>query len=229
LKPWRQPQWCIPPAASGEFVWRMEDVLEVYRRPDDPHRPVVGFDETSRQLLDHTRPALPPAAGRAARQDYEYVREGTANVFLSFEPLAGWRQAVATERRTRRDWAQQIRELLDGRYATVQKVVLVLDNLNTHTPGSLYETFGPAEARRLTEKLEIHHTPKHGSGLNMAEIEFSVLARTLPKRIATRHQLHTGLETWSSERNARGSGADWQFRTEDARVRLKRLYPSNEL
>jgi len=207
----------------------MEDVLEVYRRPYDPHRPVVCFDETSRQLLDQTRRPLPPAGERAARQDYEYVREGTANVFLSFEPLAGWRQAVATERRTRRDWAHQIRELLDGRYAASQKVVLVLDNLNTHTPGSFYETFGPAEARRLTEKLEIHHTPKHGSWLNMAEIEFSALARTLPDRIATRDQLHTVLESWSSERNARGNGADWQFRTEDARVRLKRLYPSNEL
>lgn len=176
-----------------------------------------------------TRPPLPPQPAQAARQDYEYTRQGTANVFLSFEPLAGWRLAVATERRTRQDWAQQIKELVDGRYAAAQKVVLVLDNLNTHTPGSLYETFGPAEARRLTEKLEIHHTPKHGSWLNMAEIEFSALARALPERIGTREQLSQTLGAWAQERNDRAIGANWQFRTEDARIRLKRLYPSNEL
>jgi hypothetical protein len=207
----------------------MEDVLEVYRRPYDPRRPVVCFDETSRQLLGQTRAPRPPAPGQVARHDYEYVREGTANVFLSFEPLAGWRTAAATERRTRQDWAHQIQQLLDGRYATAEKVVLILDNLNTHTPGSLYETFGPAEARRLTEKLEIHHTPKHGSWLNMAEIEFSALGRALPQRIAARGQLDESLAAWSAERNARGVGADWQFRTQDARIRLKHLYPSNEL
>ena len=207
----------------------MEDVLEVYRRPYDSRRPVVCFDETSRQLLSHTRTPLPPVPGWAARQDYEYQREGTANIFLSVEPLAGWRQVAATERRTRQDWAHQIKELLDGRYAAAEKVVLVLDNLNTHTPGSLYETFGAAEARRLTEKLEIHHTPKHGSWLNMAEIEFSALARNLSERIDSRERLHTVLQTWSAERNRRQVGADWQFRTEDARVKLKRLYPSNEL
>jgi len=163
------------------------------------------------------------------RHDYEYVRQGTANVFLSFEPLAGWRAAVATERRTRQDWAHQIQRLLDGRYAAVEKVVLVLDNLNTHTPGSLYETFGPAEARRLTEKLEIHYTPKHGSWLNMAEIEFSALSRALPKRIAIFGQLNEMLGAWSAPRNARAVGANWQFRTEDARIKLKRLYPPNEL
>ena len=207
----------------------MEDVLEVYRRPYDPRRPVVCFDETSRPLLGQTRPPLLPAPGQAARQDYEYVRQGTANVFLSFEPLAGWRQAVVTERRTRHDWAHQIRDLLDGRSAAAEKVVLVLDNLNTHTPGSLYETFGPVEARRLTEKLEIHHTPKHGSWLNMAEIEFSTLARGLPDRIESRERLQSVLQTWSAQRNSRQIGADWQFRTEDARMRLKRLYPHNEL
>lgn len=207
----------------------MEDVLEVYRRPYDPRRPVVCFDETSRQLLGHARAPLPPAPGRATRVDYEYQREGTANIFLSFEPLAGWRQAVATQRRTRQDWAHQIKELLDGRYATAEKMVLVLDNLNTHTPGSLYETFGPAEARRLTEKLEIHHTPKHGSWLNMAEIEFSALTRSLSERIESRERLHAVLQTWSEDRNRRQVGADWQFRTEDARIKLKRLYPPNEL
>ena len=207
----------------------MEDVLEVYRRPYNPRRPVVCFDETSRQLLGQTRAPQLPAPGQPARHDYEYVREGTANVFLSFEPLAGWRSAVATERRTRQDWAHQIQELLDGRYGAAEKVVLVLDNLNTHTPGSLYETFGPAEARRLTEKLEIHHTPKHGSWLNMAEIEFSALGRALPKRIAVRGQLDEILEVWSADRNARGVGTDWQFRAEDARIRLKHLYPSNQV
>jgi hypothetical protein len=207
----------------------MEDVLELYRRPYDPRRPVVCFDETSRQLLGHARAPRPPAPGQLGRYDYEYVREGTANIFLSFEPLAGWRAAVATERRTRQDWAQQIQQLLDGRYAAVEKVVLILDNLNTHTPGSLYETFDPAEARRLTEKLEIHHTPKHGSWLNLAEIEFSALGRALPKRIAARGPLNQTWGAWSAERNTRGVGADWQFRTEDARIRLKHLYPSNEL
>lgn len=207
----------------------MEDVLEVYRRPYDPRRPVVCFDETSRQLLDHARAPQPPAPGQVGRYDYEYVREGTTNIFLSFEPLAGWRAAVATERRTRQDWAQQIQQLLDGRYAAAEKVVLILDNLNTHTPASLYQTFGPAEARRLTEKLELHHTPKHGSWLNMAEIEFSALGRVLPKRIAARGPLNQTLGAWSTERNTREVGADWQFRTEDARIRLKHLYPSNEL
>ena len=207
----------------------MEDVLEVYRRPYDPRRPVVCFDETSRQLLDHARAPQPPAPGQVGRYDYEYVREGTTNIFLSFEPLAGWRVAVATERRTRQDWAQQIQQLLDGRYAAAEKVVLILDNLNTHTPASLYQTFGPAEARRLTEKLELHHTPKHGSWLNMAEIEFSALGRVLPKRIAARGPLNQTLGAWSTERNTRAVGADWQFRTEDARIRLKHLYPSNEL
>jgi len=207
----------------------MEDVLEVYRRPYDPRRPVVCFDETSRQLLGHTRPPVAPAPGRVGRQDYEYQREGTANIFLSFEPLAGWRQAAATPRRTRQDWAYQIRDLVDGRYADAEKVVLVLDNLNTHTPASLYETFDPAEARRVTEKLEIHHTPKHGSWLNMAEIEFSALARSLAERIESRDQLQSILPIWSNQRNARHIGADWQFRTESARIRLKHLYPSNEL
>jgi hypothetical protein len=177
----------------------MEDVLEVYQRAYDPRRPVVCFDETSRQLLGHVRAPLPPAPGRAARPDYEYQREGTANVFLSFEPLAGWRQAAATARRTRHDWAHQIKDLLDGRYAAAEKVVLVLDNLNTHTPASLYETFRAAEARRLTEKLEIHHTPKHGSWLNMAEIEFSALTRSLSKRIESRAQLHAALQSWSAD------------------------------
>ena len=207
----------------------MEDVLEVYRRPYDARRPVVCFDETSRQLLGHARPPLAPAPGRAGRRDYEYQREGTANIFLSFEPLAGWRRAAATQRRTRHDWAYQIRDLVDGRYPDAEKVVLVLDNLNTHTPASLYETFGPAEARRLTEKLEIHHTPKHGSWLNMAEIEFSALARSLAERIESRDQLQSILRIWSEQRNAHHIGADWQFRAEDARIRLKRLYPSNEL
>jgi len=204
----------------------MEDVLEVYRRPYDPRHPVVCFDETSRQLLGHARDPQPAQPGRPARQDYEYQREGTANVFLSFEPLAGWRAAVATERRTRHDWAHQIKNLLDGRYAGVEKVVLVLDNLNTHTPASLYETFDAAEARRLTEKLQIHYTPKHGSWLNMAEIEFSALARSLAARIESREKLHAALQGWSAERNRRQVGADWQFRTQDARIKLKRLYPS---
>ena len=155
----------------------MEDVLEVYQRPYDPRFPQVCLDEVSTQLLADTRPPLPPAPGRAAREDYEYVRQGVANVFLCFEPLRGWRQATVTERRTRQDWAQVIKALVDVHYPTAERIVLVMDNLNTHTLGSLYEAFPPPEARRLAEKLELHYTPKHGSWLNMAEIELSVLRR----------------------------------------------------
>ena len=155
----------------------MEDVLEVYKRPYDPHRPVLCVDETSRQLLADTRPPQAPQPARPARQDYEYQRNGTANLFMVFEPLVGWRQVPVTQRRTKQDWARLIRDLLDGRYAAAERVVLVQDNLNVHTLGALYETFPPAEARRLAAKLELHYTPKHGSWLNMAEIEFSALAR----------------------------------------------------
>jgi hypothetical protein len=217
----------IPPEASGEFVWRMEDVLEVYTRPLDPARPLVCMDERPEQLLADTRPPVPPAPGRLGRADYEYERRGTANLCLFCAPLAGRRWVAATERRTAVDWAYQIKDLLDVRYPEAERVVLVMDNLNTHSPGSLYEAFAPDEARRLADKLEIHHTPKHGSWLNVAEIELGVLARQcLDRRIPDRATLQAEVAAWAARRNAAGGRVDWRFTTADARIKLKRLYPS---
>ena len=207
----------------------MEDVLEVYKRPYDSRRPVVCVDETSRQLLADTRPVQASQPGRVARQDYEYQRCGTANLFMVFEPLVGWRQVPVTERRTKQDWARLIRDLLDGRYACAEKVVLVQDNLNTHTLGALYETFPPTEARRLAAKLELHYTPKHGSWLNMAEIEFSALGRALPARLAGHAALAEAVQAWESNRNGATVRVNWRFTATDARIKLKRLYPSIEL
>jgi transposase len=226
LKPWLTRRWCIPAEASGEFVWRMEDVLEVYTRPHDPKRPQVCMDEVSKQLLADARPALPPSPGRPRRVDYEYERRGTANLFLCCEPLSGWRSIRVTERRTRLDWAHQIKDLVDVYYPEAEKIVLVLDNLNTHSPGSLYEAFPPAEAKRLADKLEIHHTPKHGSWLNIAEIELSTLSgQCLDRRIPDRETLEREVAAWEAERNALGGAVNWRFTTEDARIKLKRLYP----
>ncbi len=208
----------------------MEDVLEVYTRPYDPKRPQVCMDEVSKQLLGDTRQPLPTRPGRGKRVDYEYERRGTANLFLCCEPLRGWRSVRVTERRTRLDWAHCIRELVDEHYSDAEKIVLVLDNLNTHTPGSLYEAFPPAEAKRLADKLEIHYTPKHGSWLNIAEIELSVLARQcLDRRIPDRATLEREVAAWEAERNQLGGKVDWRFTTEDARIKLKRLYPSIEV
>jgi len=207
----------------------MEDVLAVYKRPYDPRRPVVCLDESSRQLLADTRAPQAVAPGRAPRQDYEYERCGTRNLFMVFEPLAGWRTVPVTERRTKQDWAHLIKDLLEGRYAQVEKVVLVQDNLNTHTPASLYETFGPAEARRLTEKLEWHYTPKHGSWLNVAECEFSARTRALPDRLAGQRALKSAVGAWENERNNASVRVDWRFSTADARIKLKHLYPAIEL
>ena len=225
MKPWQNKQWCIPPEANAAFVCNMEDVLEVYKRPYDPQRPVVCLDETSRQLLADTRAPLPCAPGQPQRPDHECERGGTANLFLAFEPLAGQRSTQATERRTKVDWARFVKALLDGPYAAAEKVVLVMDNLNTHAPASLYEAFAPAEARRLVEKLELHYTPKHGSRLNLAEVEFSVLERQLPQRIGSREQFTRVTDAWTEKRNRAGICADWRFTTADARIKLKRLYP----
>jgi transposase len=229
LKPWLTKRWCIPPEASGEFVWRMEDVLEVYTRPYDPRRPQVCLDEVSKQLLADARPSLPPRPGRSKRVDYEYERRGTANLFLCCEPLRGWRSVRVTERRTRLDWARCIKELADVHYPDAERIVLVLDNLNTHTPGSLYEAFPPAEAKRLADKLEIHYTPKHGSWLNIAELELSVLARQcLDRRIPERAELEREVAAWEDERNSLGGTIDWRFTTDDARIKLRRLYPAKQ-
>jgi hypothetical protein len=218
--------WVIPPRQSAEFVCRMEDVLEVYRRPYDPGRPVVCMDEASRQLVGEVRRPLPPGPGRAARYDCEYERRGTASVFMAFEPLAGWRHAEARDTRTRRDWAHFIRGLLGGRYRDAERVVLVMDGLNTHGPESLYEAFEPRVARALAERLEVHYTPKHGSWLNMAEIELSVMTRDLPDRVGGHDALARHLAAWERRRNHAGVKADWQFTTPDARVKLRKLYPT---
>jgi hypothetical protein len=219
--------WCIPPEADCAFVAAMEDVLEVYQRPKDPRRPLVCMDETSKQLVGEIRTPLPPRPGVPGRYDSEYVRHGTANVFVAFEPLAGWRHAKVTDGRCRRDWAWFIKGLVDGRYAGAERVVLVMDQLNTHSVASLYEAFEPGEARRIAEKLEIHHTPKHGSWLNMAEIELSVLSRQcLDERMDDKATLGKQASAWEARRNQRHSRVDWHFTNADARVKLKRLYPS---
>jgi hypothetical protein len=219
--------WCIPPGADCGFVAAMEDVLAVYHRPEDPKRPVVCLDETSKQLIGEIRTPLPPAPGTPARYDSEYVRNGTANLFMAFEPLAGWRHVGVTDSRTRRDWAWFVKGLLDGRYKDAEKVVLVMDQLNTHSTASLYEAFAPEEARRLAERLDIHHTPKHGSWLNMAEIELGVMSRQcLRERTEDKATLAKQVGAWERQRNQKRCRADWQFTAADARVKLRRLYPS---
>jgi transposase len=216
----------IPPRANAAFVAAMEDVLAVYHRPPDDARPVVCVDEGGKQLIGEARPPLPVRPGSPAREDSEYVRHGTANLFLAFEPLAGWRHVEVTERRANVDFAHFIRRLIDEQYPDAERVVLVLDNLSTHTPAALYQAFEPAEARRLCERLEWHYTPKHGSWLNVAEVELSVLARQcLDRRIPDRDALRREVAAWERDRNAAGVAADWQFTTADARTRLKRLYP----
>jgi hypothetical protein len=217
----------LPEAPSAEFVAAMEDVLEVYHRPYDAQRPVVCMDECSKQLIGEVREPLPPKPGHVAREDSEYVRNGTANVFMAVEPLAGWRTTQVTERRTRIDWAEFVKMLLLTRYSLAEKVVLVMDNLNTHGIASLYEAFHPEVARALAARLEIHYTPKHGSWLNMAEIELSVLSRQcLDRRIDNRDLLSREIATWQADRNAANARINWQFKTADARIKLKRLYPS---
>lgn len=207
----------------------MEEVLEVYTRPFDPHRPQVCMDELSKQLVGETRTPLPATPGQPECYDYEYVRNGVANLFIFFEPLAGRREVKVTERRTMIDWAEAVRELVDVHYPEAERIVLVMDNLNTHRIGSLYEAFAPAEAARIARKLEIHYTPKHGSWLNMAESELSILARQcLNRRIAAFEGLRPEVAAWEDRRNRAQTRMHWRFTTEDARIRLARLYPSLE-
>jgi hypothetical protein len=207
----------------------MEDVLDVYKRPYDRKRPVVCLDETSKQLIGETRQAVPAVPGRPAREDSEYVRNGVANLFMVFEPLGGKRKVKVTERRTKLDWAECVREVVDGMYPQAQKVVLVMDNLNTHSPASLYEAFEPAEAKRIADKLEIHYTPKHGSWLDMAEIELGILSRQcLDRRIENVAYLRSEVAAWEQQRNEAKAKVHWQFTTADARIKLRRLYPSIE-
>ena len=204
----------------------MEDVLEVYTRPDDPQYPFVCMDETSKQLLADTREPIPAEPGQPQRVDYEYKREGVADLFMFFEPLTGKRMVKVTDQRTRKDWALAMQELADGRYPLAKKIVIVMDNLNTHSPASFYETFEPQEARRFTERFEFHYTHKHGSWLNMAEIELGVLIRQcLSRRIPDKTTLTKEVKAWQIDRNAKVVKVDWRFTTADARIKLKHLYP----
>ena len=205
----------------------MEDILEVYRRPYDPDRPLVCMDETTKQLTKETHRALPAEPGMPARFDYEYERNGVSNLFMFYEPFGVKRYVSITDRRTKIDWALQIKELLDNHYPNVKKVVLIMDNLNTHTGASLYETFAPNEARCLLERLEIHCTPKHGSWLNIAEIELRVLSdQCLNRRIPDKKTLEQEVTQWQIKRNFLQAKVDWRFYTDNARIKLKRLYPT---
>lgn len=207
----------------------MEDVLEVYKRPYDPERPVVCVDETSKQLIGETRTPVPASPGHVAEYDYEYVRNGTANLFMIFEPLAGQRDVRVTDRRTKQDYAQCLRAISDEAYPDAEQIVLVQDNLNTHSPASLYEAFEPEEAKRLTDRFEWHYTPKHGSWLDMAEIELSILGRQcLSRRIDNVDDLRRQVQAWETARDAADTRVNWQFTTADARIKLHRLYPSLE-
>jgi len=218
--------WCIPPKANSSFVCAMEDVLTVYKREYNPDMPVVCMDETSKQLIKETRLAISAKPGKLARYDYEYERNGTCSLFMFYDPFGGKRFVSVTDRRTKIDWATQIKDLLDIRYPDTKKVILVMDNLNTHTGASLYEAFEPQEARRLLDRLEIHYTPKHGSWLNIAEIELRILnGQCLKRRIPDKGTLSSEVAAWQEKRNSDQAKVDWQFTAEDARIKLKRLYP----
>jgi transposase len=228
--------WCIPPESDAEFVCAMENVLTVYKRPLDASRPVVCFDEKSKQLVGEIARPIPAAPakqhkpGRVEAHDYEYVRNGTANLFMFVEPLRGWRHVNVTARRTKIDFAQQMRELVEVHYPKATKITLVMDNLNTHRMGCLYEAFSPEVARSIIEKIEVVHTPKHGSWLNMAECELSVLEKQcLRDRIGDEAELRRRVSIWNADRNSRSKRIDWQFETADARIKLKRLYPTIQL
>ena len=226
LKPHLSKYWKIPPDSSATFVACMEDVLDVYHAPYDPQFPLICMDESNKQLVGEVHAPLPPAPGHGQIIDHEYVRNGVAEIFLEVEPLTGRRHLDITEHRTRKDWAAFIKGMLDERYPQATKVRLVMDNLNTHSTASLYEAFEPQEAWRLARRLEIHYTPKHGSWLNIAEIELSALSiQCLNRRISNIDLVRKEVAAWELDRNNRSKIIDWRFTTEDARIKLKRLYP----
>ena len=230
LKPHLRKCWVIPPKQNAEFVANMEDVLEIYKRPHYSAIPVVCMDEQPTQLIKETRRKTAVEPGKPERVDYEYERNGTAANFMFTEPLGSWRKVSVRETKTMVDWAREIQILLDVDYPDVEKVILICDNLNTHKIASLYETFEPKQARQLAERLEIHYTPKHGSWLNVAEIELSVLTKQcLDRRIPDMETLQQEAKAWYCKRNANQKGVDWQFTTEDARVKLKRLFPQIQM
>lgn len=219
--------WVIPPEADAEFVAHMENVLETYARPYDPAHPVICMDEQPVQLVNETRQVIPGTKGHAKRVDNEYERNGTASIFMFAEPLAGWRQATARPQRTKVDWAQEMATLLDGRYADCEKITLVCDNLNTHTPGAFYEVFPPEQARSYVGRIEFCYTPKHGSWMNIAENELSCMTRQClnGRRIGEITLLNEEIEAWSIDVTDTQRGVDWQMKTDDARIRLKSVYP----
>ncbi len=212
-------------SVGADFVWRMEDVLDLYAEPYDPQRPVVCFDELPYPLHDHIIAPQPSATGRVAREDYEYKRMGTCNLCMSVQPLQGWRQVDVTERRTSQDFAYQMRALVDEQFPDATVIRVVRDNVHTHTPAALYQTFAPDEARRLTQKLEFHYTPKHGSWLNMGEIAWSVFVRhCLDQRLPDRATVQQVATSWAERRNSYRTSVDWRFTVHDARTKLVDLY-----
>jgi transposase len=229
LKPWLTKRFCIPPEANEEFVYHMEDVLDVYHRPYDPRFPQICMDEGSKQLLGEVQEPIPMESGKLKREDYEYERDGVYDVFGACEPLTGKYFFEVTSSRTKEDWANFMRDLIDVHYKDAEKLIIVMDNLNTHGPGSFYKVFPAAEANRLAKKLEIHYTPKHGSWLNMAEITLSILARQcLSARIKTIEKVKEEVMAWQKERNEAHITINWRFTSENARIKLKRLYPAIE-
>jgi hypothetical protein len=225
--PWQEKAWCIPPKSDAEFVARMENLLELYQLPYDPQFPVVGMDEMPKQLIAETRIPLPVREGHPMLYDYAYERKGVCNLFLFVEPLRGWRKVFVRDRRTKVDWAECVRVVLDQIYPKAIRVRLVQDNLNTHTIGSLYEAFAPEEARRLARRLEIHPTPVHGSWLNMAETELSILERQcLDRRLDAAAVVRAEVGAWEAPRNRAKVSINWRFTVADARVKLKSVYPS---
>jgi hypothetical protein len=227
LKPHLSRQWVIPPDANPGFVAAMEDVIEIYQLPRDPDRPLVCLDESSKQLVKETRAPIPAKPGQPARYDHEYERNGVANIFMMFAPLEGWREVKVTDRHTAVDYAQVLKELSDTRFPDAKQIRLIQDNLNTHTPASLYAAFPAPEARRLALRFEWHYTPKHGSWLDLAESELAVLStQCLSRRIPDKQTLEREVAAWQDYRNKHHAKADWQFTTDEARVKLKRLYPT---
>jgi transposase len=225
LKPWQRKMWCIP-QIDAEYVARMEDVLALYAEPPDERRPVVCFDETPRQLIGEARVPVQAEPGKRARSDYEYVRNGTANVFMVVDVNRPWRHAKITDRRTCADFAECMRDLVDDHYPSADKIRVVLDNLSAHTPSALYQTFEPAEARRILSRLEFHYTPKHASWLNMVEIEIGVMVKQcLDRRIADKQTLVSQIVAWEHRRNAQGARVEWMFTVDRAREKLGRAYP----
>jgi hypothetical protein len=226
LQPWRRQCWCIPERDAARFVAQLEDILDLYEAPHTPDEPLICMDEAAKQLLRHDLAPLPMRPGTPAREDYHYERRGVQAIFMFFDPVRGWRRSVARDSRTRVDWAEEVRILLDQDYPNAKRLKLVCDNLNTHSIASLYEAFPAAEAHRLARRLEIHHTPRNGSWLNVAEIELSILTRQcLDRRIGSKAELQRELQAWTQTRNSGQSSVQWRFTTSDARIKLRRLYP----